>query len=69
MNGLIKVRKQLNLPQKTILLFDSDIPKTGFSKLQIDGKEYTPGVVYDLKGALGIPATGDFEGKEVKFIK
>lgn len=65
---MIKVEKQFNFSGKTILFFDSDLPTTKYSKLLIDGKEYKPDIVYDLKGALGISSTGDFEGKEVKFI-
>lgn len=65
---MIKVYKQLNIGKKTILMFDSDLPTKRFSRLLIDGKEYEPGIVYDMKNSLGIPATGNFEGKEVKFI-
>jgi hypothetical protein len=67
-NGLIKVEKQFNLKDKTILFFDSAIPTKKFSKLLIDGKEYKPDIVYDLKNGLGVATTGEFEGKEVKFI-
>lgn len=65
---MIKVEKQFYFAEKTILIFDSDLPTSKYTKLLIDGEEYTPDIVYDLKRALGIPATGDFEGKEVKFI-
>lgn len=68
MIGLIKVEKQFDFTGKTILIFDSDIPTAKYSRLLIDGKEYKPDIVYDLKRALGVAATGDFEGKEVEFI-
>lgn len=66
---MIKVDKQLQAGKYTVLLLDSEIPHIRFSKLVIDGKEYKPETVYDLENSIGIPATGDFEGKEVKFIE
>lgn len=65
---MIKVNKQLNAGHHTVLLLDSEIPNKRFSKLVIDGTEYEPEIVYDLKNSIGVAATGDFEGKEVKFI-
>lgn len=65
---MIKVHKQLNAGKYTILLLDSEVPHTRFSKLLIGGMEYKPETVYDLENSIGVAATGDFEGKEVKFI-
>lgn len=65
---MIKVDKQLEAGKYTVLLLNSEIPRTKFSKLVIDGKEYKPETVYDLDNSIGVAATGDFEGKEVKFI-
>lgn len=66
---MIKVHKQLKAGKHTVLLLDSEVPHTKFSKLHIDGKEYKPETVYDLENSIGVAATGDFEGKEVKFIE
>ena len=68
MSGLIKIERQFSLGGKTILFFDSPIPNKKFTKLQIDGKEYKPDIVYDLRTGLGVATEGEFEGKEVKFI-
>lgn len=65
---MIKVYKQIEAGNFTVLLLDSEIPRIRFSKLLIDGKEYKPEVVYDLKDSIGVLAIGDFEGKEIKFI-
>lgn len=65
---MIKVYKQLKAGKYTVLLLDSAIPATKFTKLVIDGAEYAPEMVYDLKDSIGITGVGDFEGKEVKFI-
>ena len=65
---MITIRKQLNAGNYTVLLLDSEIPHTKFSKLLIKGKEYNPEIVYDLKNSIGIAATGNFEGEEVTFI-
>lgn len=66
---MIKVDKQLQAGKYTVLLLDSEIPHIRFSKLVIDGEEFKPETVYDLENSIGVAATGDFEGKEVKFIK
>lgn len=66
---MIKVDKQLQAGKYTVLLLDSEIPHIRFSKLVIDGEEYKPETVYDLENSIGVAATGDFEGKEVKFIE
>lgn len=66
---MIKVDKQLQAGKYTVLLLDSEIPPIRFSKLVIDGEEYKPETVYDLENSIGVAATGDFEGKEVKFIE
>lgn len=63
-----KVYKQLKAGKYTVLLLDSEIPSVKFSKLLIGGVEYTPETVYDLNNSIGVAATGNFEGKEVKFI-
>ena len=65
---MIKVDKQLKAGNYTVLLLNSDVPRTRFSKLLIDGKEYNPEVVYDMKNSIGVAATGEFEGKEIKFM-
>lgn len=65
---MIKVEKQLKAGDYTVLLLDSEIPHDRFSKLLIDGKEYKPEIVFDLKNSIGIAATGAFEGKEIKFM-
>ena len=65
---MTKVYKQLKAGRYTVILLDSEIPSIRFSKLEIDGKEYKPETVYDLENSIGIAETGDFEGKEVKFI-
>ena len=67
-DGMIKVYKQIETGNFTVLLLDSEIPRIRFSKLLIDGKEYKAEVVYDLKDSIGVAAIGDFEGKEIKFI-
>ena len=67
-NGMIKVNKQIKTGNSTILLLDSEIPHIRFSKLLIDGEEYKPEIVYDLKNSIGVLAIGDFEGKEIRFI-
>lgn len=66
---MIKVDKQLKAGGYTVLLLDSEIPRTRFSKLIIDGKEYKPEIVYDMPNSIGVIATGSFEGKEVKFTE
>lgn len=66
--GMIKVNKQIKTGNSTILLLDSEIPHIRFSKLLIDGEEYKPEIVYDLKNSIGVLAIGDFEGKEIRFI-
>lgn len=68
MNGLIKVFKQLNAGKYSVLLLDSKIPSSRFSKLVIAGKAYKPVIVYDLPDSIAIAAEGEFEGKEVEFI-
>lgn len=65
---MIKVNKQLEVGNYSVLMLDSEIPHTKFSKLLIDGKEYKPEIVYDLKNSIGVAASGDFEGKEIQFI-
>ena len=65
---MVKVYKQLKAGNYTILLLDSEIPSTRFSKLKIAGEEYKPEIVYDMKNSIGVATSGDFEGKEVKFI-
>ena len=65
---MIKVNKQIKTGNSTILLLDSEIPHIRFSKLLIDGEEYKPEFVYDLKNSIGVLAIGDFEGKEISFI-
>lgn len=65
---MIKVNKQLEGGNYSVLMLDSDIPHTKFSKLLINGKEYKPEIVYDLKNSIGVAASGDFEGKEIQFI-
>ena len=65
---MIKVDKQLKAGNYTVLLLNSEVPDITFSKLIIDGKEYKPEIVYDMKNSIGVAATGEFEGKEVKFI-
>ena len=65
---MIKVDKQLKAGNYTVLLLNSEVPHIRFSKLIIDGKEYKPEIVYDMKNSIGVAATGEFEGKEVKFI-
>lgn len=66
---MIKVQKQLKAGKYTVLLLDSDVPIKRYSKLLIDGKEYEPEIVYDFGNSVGVAASGDFEGKEVKFIE
>ena len=65
---MIKVNKQIKTGNSTILLLDSEIPHIRFSKLLIDGEEYKPEIVYDLKNSIGVLAIGDFEDKEIRFI-
>ena len=65
---MIKVNKQIKTGNSTILLLDSEIPHIRFSKLLIDGEEYKPEIVYDLKNSIGVLAIGDLEGKEIRFI-
>ena len=65
---MIKIEKQIDLGNRVILLLDSALPNKRFSKLRINGKEYMPEVVYDLKNSIGVIGTGDFEGKEIEFI-
>ena len=65
---MVKVEKQLKAGDYIVLLFDSPIPHKKFSKLRIDGEEYKHDIVYDMRDALGIRATGNFEGQEVEFI-
>lgn len=65
---MMKVDKQLKAGNYTVLLLDSEIPHGRFSKLLIDGKEYKPEIVFDLKNSIGISAVGEFEGKEIKFM-
>ena len=57
---MIKVNKQIKTGNSTILLLDSEIPHIRFSKLLIDGEEYKPEIVYDLKNSIGVLAIGDF---------
>ncbi len=68
---MVKVEKQLSTPGRktplTLLCFDSDIPSKRFTKLVIDGQEYKPIMVYDMKNAYAVEAEGDFEGKVVEF--
>lgn len=65
---MIKVNKQLEVGNYSVLMLDSEIPHTKFSKLLINGKEYKPEIVYGLKNSIGVAASGDFEGKEIQFI-
>lgn len=64
---MIKVKNQMSLGDKTIIMFDSPIPTVRFKKLIVGGKEYEPEVVYGIENGLGIAAKGNFTGKEVKF--
>ena len=56
--------KQLNAGKYSVLLLDSKIPSSRFSKLVIAGKAYKPVIVYDLPDSIAIAAEGEFEGKE-----
>lgn len=68
MNQTIKVDKQIKMGTHTILLLDSEIPQIRFSKLLINGEEYRPEIVYDLRNSIGVTADGDFQGKEIEFV-
>ena len=68
---MIKVEKQYSLPSKnpprTLLCFDTTIPRRAFSKLVIDGQEYKPIIAFHMDDAYAVDADGDFVGKEVEF--
>ena len=66
---MIKVYKQLKTKKYSLLLLDSPPPITNYSKILIDGVEYMPEIVYDLNNAVAVADDGDFEGKEIKFLK
>lgn len=66
---MIKIVKQLDARENTLLILSSPVPNILFHTLLIDGKEYEPVIVYDMPNAIGVPGDGDFEGKEIKFIK
>ena len=67
-NGMITIESQTEVGKYTIISFDSEPPKLNFSKVVIDGEEYTPEIVYDLKNSIAITAHGVFVGKEIKFV-
>ena len=66
---MVKVSKQLKTMNYSLLLLEGEIPITNYSKIKIDGVEYTPEIVYDLNNAVAVADNGDFEGKEIQFLK
>lgn len=66
---MIKVEKQIDAGKFTLLILDSPVPDSNFQKVSIDGKEYETEIAYDLRNSIGIPGKGDFEGKNVQFVK
>lgn len=65
---MIKVKKQLDAGKMTLLILDSPIPDSNFSKVLIDGNAYETEIAYDLKDSIGILGKGEFENKEIQFI-
>lgn len=65
---MIKVKKQLDAGKMTLLILDSPIPDSNFSKALIDGNAYETEIAYDLKDSIGILGKGEFENKEIQFI-
>lgn len=67
-NGLIIIDSQIEVGGYTIISFDST-PRVNYSKVIIDGREYTPKIVYDLKNSIAIAEKGSFVGKEIRFTR
>ena len=68
MNGVIKVTDQLSVGKYIMLGLDTEIPRTSFNAVIIDGKEYEPIIPYDIKNSIAIKATDNFIGKEISFV-
>lgn len=68
MSGLSKVVKSLRAGDNTVLMLDSKLPESVWTKFKIDGKEHTPVPIYDLPNCVATKEKGSFEGKEIIFI-
>lgn len=65
---MIKILKQFDAGDNTLLILDSPLPQFLFKKIIIDRREYEPVVVYDLDNSIGIVGHGIFEGETIEFI-
>ena len=55
-----------------VLTLDGEIAVHNYNRYVIDGKEYVPLIVYDLKNCIAINVTGNegtFIGKDVEFVR
>lgn len=65
---MIRIDDQISVGKFLILHIDAPIPMVKYSKVLIDGKEYAPEIVYDMKNSIAIHSTQNLKGKEIKFI-
>lgn len=65
---MIKVEKQLDAGNYTLLILDAPVPDTNFKKIIIERNEYETEIAYDLKNSIGILGKGNFVNKEIQFI-
>lgn len=64
---MAKVKDCFSVFEKTVLVLDEPLPYHWKGGISIDGVAYDTMVVYDIKNATAICASGDFLGKEVIF--
>lgn len=65
---MIKVNKQLDSGNFTVLILNCAPPNKWNNTVRIDGIIYETEIVYDLPNAIGIKGKGDFLNKNVDFI-
>ncbi len=62
------IEKQLNVGKYTVISINQELPTNWGKLVEINGKKYETEIAYDLPNSLGIVGTGEFVGKEIKFI-
>ncbi len=65
---MIKIINQLDAGKHTVLFLNAALPQKNFKKIEIDGREYQPEVVYDMPNALAVSEKETFVGKAINFI-
>ena len=65
---MIKVVSQSNVGKFTVLFLSDSLPLKKFYKIEINGKEYQPEIVYDMPKALAVNEKENFVGKTINFI-